>query len=88
MSIEKSEVEIQAVNLAQQWYSVSAADLPELPTLLSQYTKCFHTEADKSAFLKETLRIAQELVAGPKQQLDKTESFEHFRQTIEQHPNY
>lgn len=88
MSIEKSEVEIQAVNLAQQWYSVAASDLPELPTLLSQYTKCFHTAEDKSAFLKETLRIAQELVAGPKHQVDKAESFEHFKQAVEQHPNY
>ena len=88
MSIQKSEVEIQAVNLAQQWYSLPAADLPNLPTLLLQYTKCFHEDEDKSAFLKETLRIAKELVDGPKSQMDRTESFEHFKEVIEQHPAY
>ena len=85
MSTHKSEVEIQAVNLAQQWYSLSAADLPQLSALLPQYLKCFDNEQDKSEFLEETLRIAKELVDGPKSQAGKSESYDDFKSVIQQH---
>lgn len=85
MEFKNPEIEIQAVNLAQQWYSLSSADLPGLVSLLPQYLKCFSTEEEKKAFLQESLRIAKELVASPKDQGKSGESFENFKNVIQQH---
>jgi hypothetical protein len=78
MSTSRSEIEIQAVNLAQQWYSLSDKDRPSVTTLLPAYLKCFSSTEDKAAFLEETLRIASELVSGPKRQANDSESFEQL----------
>lgn len=85
MEFPNPEIEIQAVNLAQQWYSLSSPDLPGLSSLLPQYLKCFSTTEEKKAFLRESLRIAKELVAGPKDQERSGESFENFKNVIQQH---
>lgn len=82
MSPVKPDIEIQAVNLAQQWYSLAPEDLPEFPELLDRYLKCFPDESDKNLFLKETLRIAEEIVASPKTQPGHHHSFDDFRQAL------
>lgn len=66
MSSLKSEIEIQAVNLAQQWYSLPHERLPELPELLNRYLHCFNSGNDQQQFLKETLRITDEMSRSPK----------------------
>ncbi len=62
----KSEIEIQAVNLTQQWYSLPHESLPELPDLLSRYLHCFEDPTDRQQFLKEALRIVGEMSKSPK----------------------
>lgn len=82
MSPVKPDIEIQAVNLAQQWYSLAPEDLPEFPELLDRYLKCFPDESDKNLFLKETLRIAEEIVASPKTQPGHHHPFDDFRRAL------
>ena len=62
----KSEIEIQAVNLTQQWYSLPHEQLPELGDLLSRYLHCFSDPADQKQFLREALRLTEELSNSPK----------------------
>lgn len=62
----KSEIEIQAVNLTQQWYSLPHESLPGLADLLNQYLHCFDNPADRQQFLKEALRITGEMSKSPK----------------------
>lgn len=82
MSSVKPDIEIQAVNLAQQWYSLPPEDLPEFPELLNRYLKCFPDEGDKDLFLKETLRIAEEIAASPKAQPGHHHPFDEFRRAL------
>jgi hypothetical protein len=82
MNPVKQDIEIQAVNLAQQWYSLAPEDLPEFPELLNRYLKCFPDENDQKLFLKETLRIAEEIVASPKTQPGHHHSFDDFRREL------
>lgn len=86
MSTGRSEIEIQAVNLAHQWYSLSDKDRPSVTTLLPAYLKCFSSNEDKVAFLKETLRIASELVSGPKRQAADSESYEQLSEALRNYP--
>ncbi len=81
----KSEIEIQAVNLAQQWYSLPKGHLPNASDLLSKYLCCFTEPADQQLFLKETLRIIDELVKGPKEPTISPQSVEAFKNAIKQH---
>lgn len=62
----KSEIEIQAVNLIQQWYSLPHDRLPDLDHLLSEYLHCFSDTADRRLFLEEALRLAREMEHSPK----------------------
>lgn len=62
----KSDVEIQAVNLTQQWYSLPHERLPELADLLTGYLHCFSDPADQQQFLREALRLAEEMCKSPK----------------------
>ncbi len=87
MSTVKQDIEIQAVNLAQQWYSLRPEDLPEFPDLLAGYLKCFPEKEDKILFLKETLRIAREIVKSPKTQPGHHHSFEDFQNALSQQIN-
>lgn len=82
MNPVKQDVEIQAVNLAQQWYSLAPEDLPAFPELLNRYLKYFPDENDQKLFLKETLRIAEEMVASPKTQPGHHHSFDDFRREL------
>jgi hypothetical protein len=84
MSSVKQDIEIQAVNLAQQWYSLAPEDLPDFPHLLAGYLKCFPDDADKTLFLKETLRIAEEMEQSPKTQPGHHHSFADFRNALTQ----
>lgn len=81
----KSEIEIQAVNLAQQWYSIPHDQLPEFPDLLSGYIRCFPEPADQQAFLRETLRIAAELANSPKHAVLSPKSVHALREALMQH---
>jgi hypothetical protein len=87
MNPVKPDIEIQAVNLAQQWYSLAPEDLPEFPELLNGYLKCFPDETDRNLFLKETLRIAEEMVASPKTQPSHHHSFDDFRRALAEQIN-
>lgn len=82
MNAVKQDIEIQSVNLAQQWYALAPEDLPELPQLLEKYLICFPDKADQGQFLKETLRIAEELVKSPKTQPHHHHSFDEFRSAL------
>jgi len=84
MSSIKQDIEIQAVNLAQQWYALEPEDLPQFGQLLEKYLKYFPDETDQDTFLKETLRITEEIVAGPKAQPRHHNSIDEFRTAISQ----
>ncbi|WP_118976649.1 hypothetical protein [Taibaiella koreensis] len=81
----KSEIEIQAVNLAQQWYSLPHERLPELPELLNRYLHCFSDNTDQQQFLKETLRITEELSHGPKAETVSPHAILVFKELLLHH---
>lgn len=85
MNPVKSEIEIQAVNLAQQWYSMPHESMPELTDLLSRYLHCFSEPADQQQFIKETLRITDELVDGPKAAAIPEQSITAFKDALKSH---
>lgn len=85
MSPLKSEIEIQAVNLAQQWYSLPHERLPELPELLGRYLQCFSDNNEQQQFLKETLRITEELSHGPKAEAVSSQSILVFKELLRHH---
>lgn len=81
----KSEIEIQAVNLAQQWFSLPHDQLPECSDLLDGYMRCFHETEDQQAFVKESLRIIEELVHSPKYEGVSGRSVDALRHCLEGH---
>ena len=83
----KQDIEIQAVNLAQQWYALAPEDLPEFPELLDRYLKFFPDQSDKMSFLRETLRIAEEIAKSPKPQPGHHHSFDDFRKALTEQIN-
>lgn len=87
MNPVKPDIEIQAVNLAQQWYSLPPEDLPEFHELLDRYLKYFPDETDRNLFLRETLRIAEEIVASPKTQPSHHHSFDDFCKALAEQIN-
>ena len=70
-----SVIEIQANYLAQQWYNLAVGERPEVQYLLPQYLHLFPQKEEQELFLKEALRIARELIASPRNQANKSESF-------------
>jgi len=80
-----SYIEIQANYLAQQWYNLSAGDRPEIQNLLPQYLHLFPQKEERKTFLNEALRIARELIASPRNQADKSESFGSFEEIVQGH---
>jgi len=82
-----SDIEIQANYLAQQWYNLPVGERPEIQYLLPQYLHLFPRQEDQEVFLREALRIARELIASPRNQADKSESFTFFEEIVQEQLN-